>query len=109
MQVLGLVMAVCVVPHGFGGDRELVVFSMLYRGVGKAVDEEAEHLFLILARILKSYMGCEGVGTLQHASPWPCESLLVNMGAVVCPATMGCLRNLGLKILQSVLLYFCRN
>jgi len=30
-QVLGL--AVCVVPHGFGGDRELVSILMLYKDV----------------------------------------------------------------------------
>lgn len=40
-QVLGLVIAVCVIPHVFGGDRELVSILMLYRDVGRAVDEEA--------------------------------------------------------------------
>lgn len=62
-------MAVCVVPHGFVGDRELVSILMLYRGVGRAVDEEARHPVLILTWVLKRYMGCEGVGTLGHASP----------------------------------------
>lgn len=62
-------MALCVVPHGFGGDRELVSILMLYRDVGRAVDEEAGHPVLIPTRVLKRYMGCEVVGTLEHASP----------------------------------------
>lgn len=66
-QVLGLVMALCVVSHGFGGDKVLVSILMLCRDVARAVDEEAGHPVLILAGVLKRYMGREGLGTLEHA------------------------------------------
>lgn len=70
-QELGLVMPLCV-AHGFGGDRELVSILMLQRNVVSTVDKGAGHPVLIPVfkpGVLKRHMGCEGVETLQHASP----------------------------------------
>lgn len=41
---------------------------MLCRDVGRAGDEEDGHPVLVLTRVLKRYMGHEGVGILEQAS-----------------------------------------